>query len=102
MSVMQPKTGKGEIVLYQTSDGLAALEVPLDQDTVWLTQRQMAELFEKDTDTIGLHIRNLYKEGALKRGAIGELERKAVVAIFATTASDGKTYRGRVHVLKSI
>ena len=72
MMASEPKTGKGDIVLYQTSDGQAALEVRLDQETAWLTQRQMAELFEKDTDTIGLHIRNLYKEGELKREATTE------------------------------
>ena len=72
MMASEPKTGNGEIVLYQTSDGQAALEVRLDQETAWLTQRQMAELFEKDTDTIGLHIRNLYKEGELKREATTE------------------------------
>ena len=50
---------KGEIVLYQSTDGKAALDVRLDRETVWLNQRQMAELFDKDTDTIGLHIRNI-------------------------------------------
>jgi hypothetical protein len=43
------------------------LEVQLDRETVWLTQRQMADLFDKDTDIIGLHIRNIYKEEELSR-----------------------------------
>ena len=47
----------GEILLYQTKDGLTKIEVALENETVWLTQRQMAELFQKDSDTIGLHIR---------------------------------------------
>ena len=51
-----------EILLYQTEDGLTKIEVALENETVWLTQRQMAELFQKDSDTIGLHIRNIYKE----------------------------------------
>ncbi len=58
---------KGEIILYRSPDGDAALDVRLDHETVWLNQRQMAELFDKDTDTIGLHIRNIYKEGELTR-----------------------------------
>lgn len=56
---------RGEIVIYQAEDGAAELDVRLDRDTVWLTQRQMAQLFGKNTDTIGLHIRNVFKEGEL-------------------------------------
>jgi hypothetical protein len=56
-----------DIVLYSAEDGAVQLEVQLDRETVWLTQRQMADLFDKDTDTIGLHIRNVYKEGELSR-----------------------------------
>jgi hypothetical protein len=59
------KPDKGKIILYRLPDGKAALDVGLDRETVWLNQRQMAELFDKDTDTIGLHIRNIYKEGEL-------------------------------------
>ena len=59
----------GEVVLFQSDDGKTRLEVQLDHETVWLSQRQMADLFEKDTDTIGLHVRNLYKEGELDREA---------------------------------
>jgi len=58
---------KGEIILYRSPDGKAVLDVRLVQETVWLNQRQMAELFDKDTDTIGLHVRNIYKEGELAR-----------------------------------
>ncbi|PLX84101.1 MAG: cytochrome C biogenesis protein CycH [Desulfuromonas sp.] len=61
-----------DIVIYQTSDGQTGLQVHLDRETVWLTQRQMAELFEKDSDTVGLHIRNLYKEVELVREATAE------------------------------
>lgn len=59
------KNSDQNILLYQTTDGKTLIEVQLDHETVWLNQRQMAELFEKDTDTIGLHIRNLFKEGEL-------------------------------------
>jgi prophage maintenance system killer protein len=55
--------------LYLAEDGETRLEVQLDHETVWLTQKQMAALFERDTDTVGLHIRNLYKEGELLREA---------------------------------
>jgi len=56
---------KGEIVIYKAKDGEAKLEVNLQEETVWLTQAQMAELFEKDVRTVSEHIRNIYKEGEL-------------------------------------
>jgi len=52
-----------DVILYRSDDGAVQLDVQLDRETVWLNQRQMAELFEKDTDTIGLHVRNIYSEG---------------------------------------
>jgi prophage maintenance system killer protein len=61
-----------KVVIYQTTDGKAALEVRLEQESVWLSQKQMAELLDKDTDTIGLHIRNIYKEGELEPKATTE------------------------------
>ena len=67
----------GEIILYRSPDGKASLDVHLERETVWLNQRQMAELFDKDTDTIGLHIRNIYKEGELTRK--GTTEESSVV-----------------------
>jgi len=64
--------GKGEIVIYQANDGGPVLEVRVGKETVWLSQRQMATLFDKDTDTIGLHLRNIYKEGELEEDATTE------------------------------
>ncbi|MDX2496118.1 MAG: virulence protein RhuM/Fic/DOC family protein [Desulfuromusa sp.] len=61
-----------DITIYQSDDGQTQLEVQLDKETVWLTQKQMAELFEKNTDTVGLHIRNIYKEGELEPDATTE------------------------------
>jgi prophage maintenance system killer protein len=61
-----------QIVLYPAPDGGVALDVRLDRETVWLTQRQMADLFGKDTDTIGLHLRNTYREGELEEAATTE------------------------------
>jgi hypothetical protein len=52
---------KGKIVLFRSSGCKAALGVRLDRETVWLNQRQMAELFDEGTDTVGLHIRTIYK-----------------------------------------
>lgn len=66
-----------DIILYDTEDGKTSLEVHLEHETVWLSQRQMADLFGKDTDTIGLHIRNIYKEGELARE--GTTEESSVV-----------------------
>lgn len=54
-----------KIQIFQAADGVVRLEVALDQDTVWLNQRQMAELFDKDVRTINEHIHNLFDEGDL-------------------------------------
>ena len=76
---------KSEIVMYQTEDGLTKIETTFDNDTVWLSIDQMAELFQRDKSTISRHIKNIFNEG--------ELIRNSVVANFATTAADGKTYQ---------
>ena len=54
-----------QIEIYQGSDGQTQIEVKFDQETVWLNQRQIAALFGKDSDTIGLHLRNIFKEQEL-------------------------------------
>jgi hypothetical protein len=61
-----------DIVLYRTDDGKTDVKVRLERESVWLTQRQMADLFAKDTDTIGLHIRNVFREGELDEAATTE------------------------------
>lgn len=66
-----------DVILYHSDDGAVQLDVQLERETVWLNQRQMAELFDKDTDTIGLHVRNIYKEGELPRK--GTTEESSVV-----------------------
>jgi prophage maintenance system killer protein len=75
---------KGDIVIYQADSGVTALQVQLDHDTVWLTQKQMAELFDKDVRTVNEHIRNIFKEQ--------ELDEFSVIRKFRITAADGKTY----------
>ena len=56
-----------DIIIYQTEDGEIKLDVKMDKETVWLTQVQMGELFQKDRTVIGRHINNIYKEGELKK-----------------------------------
>lgn len=76
---------KSNIIIYTTEDGLAKIETTFDEDTVWLSMDQMAELFQRDKSTISRHIKNVFAEG--------ELQRNSVVANFATTAADGKIYQ---------
>ena len=76
---------KGEIVIYQTDDGHTKLEVRLEDETVWLNQQQMAELFNTTKQNVSLHISNCFKEG--------ELVKDSAVKDFLTTAADGKRYR---------
>jgi len=64
--------GKDVIVLYSDPDGAIKLDVRLVRETLWLSQKQMADLFDKDSDTIGLHIRNIYKESELGKAATTE------------------------------
>ena len=73
------------IIMYTTEDGLTKIETTFDEDTVWLSLDQMTELFQRDKSTISRHIKNIFEEG--------ELQRNSVVAKFATTAADGKTYQ---------
>jgi death-on-curing family protein len=66
-----------EIKIYKTPDGKTSIEVKLEKETVWLSQKQMAELFDKDSDTIGLHLKNIYKSGELEE--ISTTEKYSVV-----------------------
>jgi len=74
----------GEIIIYQTEDGLTKLEVKMENDTVWLTQAQLVELYQSSKANVSEHITNIFKEG--------ELVQEAVVRKIRTTASDGKNY----------
>lgn len=58
---------RGEIIIYQTEDGLASIEVKMQNDTVWLTANQMAQLFDRDEKTVRKHIANVFSEGELQR-----------------------------------
>ena len=73
-----------QIIIYQSPDGTTLIDVRLEAETVWLTQKQMSELFGKNVRTVNEHIRNIFKET--------ELEEKSVIRKFRITAADGKTY----------
>lgn len=77
-------TTDNAVVLYETPDGAASLAVHLENETVWLTQKQMAALFGKDVRTVNEHVKNIFREG--------ELLEQAVIRNFRITAADGKTY----------
>ena len=72
---------KGQIILYQTLDGESKIEVRLENDTVWLSADQMAELFQRNKSTISRHIMNVVEDG--------ELEAAATVAFFGTVQNEG-------------
>ena len=74
-----------EITIYQIADKGTALEVMIEEETVWLNQEQLSLLFDKTKQNISLHINNIFKEG--------ELEANSVVKEYLTTAADGKKYR---------
>ena len=76
---------ESNLLMYTTEDGLTKIEATFVNDTVWLSVEQMAELFQRDRSVIGKHIRNIFKEG--------ELKKESVWAKFAHTADDGKIYQ---------
>lgn len=84
-----------KIVIYRTADGQTTVDVRMDGDTVWLSQAQMAELFQKDRTVIGRHINNIYKEH--------ELERETICAKFAHMGKDAdQTYQTALYNLDVI
>lgn len=72
----------GEILIYQTENGLTDIEVKMQDETVWLTQQQLVELYQSSKSNVSEHIKHIFEEG--------ELDEEAVVRKFRTTASDGK------------
>ncbi|HMS09470.1 MAG TPA: virulence RhuM family protein [Pyrinomonadaceae bacterium] len=83
-----------ELIIYQTEDGRTRIETRLEGETVWLTQAQLCELFQKSKATISEHISNIFAEG--------ELDANSVVRNFRTTAADGKSYDTRFYNLDVI
>ncbi|MGH7451940.1 MAG: virulence RhuM family protein, partial [bacterium] len=85
---------ESQILLYRAEDGKTQIQVKLQDETVWLTQAQMAELFQKNVRTINEHIKNIFKEG--------ELEENSVIRNFRITAADGKQYETNFYNLDVI
>jgi len=85
---------KSELLLYQTDDGETRIEVRLQDETVWMTQAAMAELFQTTKQNVSLHLNNIQEEG--------ELVEDQVVKEYLTTASDGKRYRTKHYNLEAI
>jgi hypothetical protein len=87
MSEHLPAPNEGDILLYQTEDGQTRIEVQLVDETVWLSQKQMAELFQKDVRTVNEHIRNVFDEG--------ELPPDSTIRNFRMVQTEGKRQGGR-------
>lgn len=85
---------EGELILYSTEDGTATIGLRAVDGTVWLTQLEMAELFDTSKQNVSLHINNILSEG--------ELAAESVVKESLTTAADGKAYRTKVYNLDAI
>jgi hypothetical protein len=83
-----------ELILYQTDDNQTRIEVRLEGETVWLTQKLMSELFQKDVRTINEHIQNIFEEG--------ELSPESVIRKFRITAADGKSHETQHYNLNVI
>ena len=84
----------GEIIIYQADDGLTHIEVKMEDETVWLTQAQLVQLYQTSKSNVSEHIKHIFEEG--------ELEEKAVVRKFRTTAADGKSYNTTYYNLDMI
>ena len=77
-----PSQAIGELVIYQTEDGQSRIECKLVEQTIWLSQAHMGELFDRSKQTISEHLQNIFNDG--------ELNEISVVRNFRTTAADGK------------
>ncbi len=85
---------QGEIIIYQADDGNTKIDVKMQDETVWLSQSQLVELYQTSKSNISEHIKNIFAEG--------ELDENSVVRFFRTTATDGKTYNIKYYNLDMI
>lgn len=92
--IIQNNQNRGEVVIYKSKDGQARLDVKLEKETVWLMQKQIAELFGSERSVITKHLKNIFGNE--------ELKENSVCAIFAHTAEDGKTYKTKFYNLDVI
>lgn len=81
-NMVKTENSRGEIILYKAADGNLAIDVKLEEETVWLTQKQMSLLFQKDVRTINEHIKNVFQEG--------ELEKDPTIRKFRIVQIEGK------------
>ncbi|MGX7104392.1 virulence RhuM family protein [Globicatella sanguinis] len=91
---MMEHDSNGEIIIYQSEDGTSKLDVKLEDETVWLTQAQLVDLFQSSKANVSEHIKNIINEG--------ELDEDSVVRKFRITASDGKNYQVKHYNLDMI
>lgn len=86
--------GEGEFLFYQTEDGKTRIQVRLENNTVWLSQKVMAELFQTSVANINTHLRNIFEDS--------EIERDSVIKEYLITGPDGKKYRTKFYRLEAI
>ncbi len=89
-----PAKNNSQILIYQTEGGKTKIEVLLEDETVWLTQKLIAELFQTTIPNVNMHIKNIFEEE--------ELDPDSVIKFFLTTAADGKNYRTKFYSLDMI
>ena len=85
---------KSEIIIYQSEDGLTCIDVRMEDETVWLTQAQLVDLYQTSKANISEHIKHIFEDG--------ELDESSVVRNFRTTAADGKSYNTKYYNLDMI
>ena len=94
LEMNEDATPQSEIILYQTEDGRTRVECRFQNETIWLTQKLMAELFQKDIRTINEHIQTILSDG--------ELAADSIIRKFRITAADGKSYDTQHYCLPAI
>lgn len=94
LEVKMAENKTGEIIIYQADDGQTKIDVRFEEETVWLTQAQLVELYQSSKANISEHIKHIFEEG--------ELEENSVVRNFRTTATDGKFYNTKFYNLDMI
>ncbi len=82
------------LILYTTEDGKSQIKLRAKDQTVWLSQREMSDLFDVSTDNVGLHLKNIFADG--------ELDADSVAEESSVTAVDGKNYRTKLYSLEAI
>ena len=87
-------SNQSQLIIYQSDDGKIKVDTLLQNESLWMSQKRMAQLFDCSTDNIGLHLKNIFKSG--------ELNEVSVTEDFSVTASDGKNYKVKHYNLDAI